>query len=186
MQLEQRTEITPHFLRPKDRSYIFSSFFPGWVLSCKTEIYKTNVSKFILWVLSRNRIHYTSFIINVWGFRGRLYSFARVNLKLHDPCELLAKNRTAQNSPHLLPWISSVLKLRDAEPSKFLFLRLISWEQRYSNRHLASCEGAKKLHHKSCFYKGAKQLQFTELLNTLDPTEQNQFKWNNFACKSVR
>ena len=69
--------------------------------------------------------------MSVCGFRGRLYSFARVNLKLQDPREVLAKIWKAQNSPRRLPWIYSALRLKYAKPSKFSVFEI-------------DCEGAKK------------------------------------------
>ena len=76
------------------------------------------------WVRSLNSIHYARFGISACGFRGRICSFARVNVKLHDPCEVLARIWKAQNSPRLLPWVYSVLKLKHAEPSKFTVFKI--------------------------------------------------------------
>ena len=76
-------------------------------------------------------IHYASFGISVCGFRRRIYSFTRVNLKLHNPYEVLARFWKTQNSPRLLPWTCSALRLKYAEPSRFFFT--------------IDCEGATKL-----------------------------------------
>ena len=55
---------------------------------------------------------------------------------MHNPCEVLARIWKAQNSPRLLPWIYSVLRLKYAEPSKFTVLKV-------------DFEGAKKLQQKN-------------------------------------
>ena len=110
---------------------IFSSFFPGWVLSCRIEIFKAILSNSISWYPSLTCIHYASFGISVYSFRGRIYSLTRVDIKLHDPCEVLARIWTAQSSPRLLPWIYSVLTPRYAEASKFTVK-----ENRNSNRKI--------------------------------------------------
>ena len=78
---------------------------------------------------------------------------------MHDPCEVLARVWKAQNSPRLLPWIYSVLRLKYAEPSKFTVLKIdfegakklqqknfhFVKEQRNSNTEISFCKGAKKL-----------------------------------------
>ena len=57
VQPEHRAKVTPQFLLPKYRAYDFSSFFQGWVLSCKIEISKANIPKLLLFLLSLNNIH---------------------------------------------------------------------------------------------------------------------------------
>ena len=111
------------------------------------------------WYPSLTCIHYASFGISVCRFRERIYSLTRVSLKFHDPCEVLARIWKAQNSPRLLPWIYSVLRLKYAEPSKFTVFKIWFWrsketptekfhfvkEQRNSNTEISCCKGAKKL-----------------------------------------
>ena len=132
MRPEQRTEITPQLVRPKHRAYNFSSFFPGWVLSCKIELFKAINSNSYSWYTSLTCIHYASFGISVCRFLERIWSLTRVNLKLHDPCEVLARVWKDQNSPRLLLWIYSVLRLKYAEPSKITVFK-------------SDCEGATRL-----------------------------------------
>ena len=112
----------------------FSSFFPGWVLLCKNEIFNAKSSNSYSWYPSLTCIHYASFGISVCRFLERIYSLTRVDFKLHDHCEVLARIWKAQNSPRLLPRIYSVLRLKYAEPSKFTVSK-------------SDCEGAKKLQH---------------------------------------
>ena len=71
-------------------------------------------------------------------------SEARRNFKLHDPCEVSQRIWKAQNSPRLLPWIYSVLRLKYAEPSKFTVLKI-------------DFEGAKKLQHKNFILRRSKE-----------------------------
>ena len=118
--------------------------FRGRIHSDTRVILKLHI---ILLVLSLNSIHYASFGNSVHGF-GEKNFFASVKLKLNDPCEVLAKVWKTQNSTGLLPWIHFVLMLNYAETSKFTVLKLISKEQRHTNRKNASYEGAKKLQNK--------------------------------------
>ena len=79
-------------------------------------------------------------------FPGKIYSLTRVDLKLHDPFEVLARIWKAQSSPRLLPWIYSVLRLKYAEPSKFTVFKI-------------DCEGTQNSNEKNLFCEGAKELQ---------------------------
>ena len=96
------------------------------------------------WYPSLTCIHYASFGISVCRFRERIYSLTRVNLKLHDPCEVLARIWKTQNSHHLLPWIYSVLRLKYAKLSKFT---VWLWRSKETQHYNFFCKGAKKLHH---------------------------------------
>ena len=87
----------------------------GWVSSDTRVILKLHN---ILLARSLNSSHYTSIEISLCEFRGRVNFFARVNLKLHDPCEVLARIWKSQNSPRLLTWIYSILGPKYAEPCK--------------------------------------------------------------------
>ena len=88
---EQKTKLNPQLVRPKHRVYDFSSFFPGRDLSCKIEIFKPNISNSYSWYPSPTCIHYASFSNSVCRFRGKIYSLTRLNPKLHDACEVLAR-----------------------------------------------------------------------------------------------
>ena len=86
-------------------------------------------------------------------------SEARGNLKLHDPCEVLARIWKAQNSPRLLPWIYSVLRLKYADPSKFTVFKIDFEGTKKLQQKFSVCEGANKLQQKFSFCEGAKKLQ---------------------------
>ena len=103
------------------------------------------------WYPSLTCIHYASFGISVCRFRGRIYSFALVDINLHDPCEVLARIWKSQNSPRLLPWIYSVFRLKNAEPSKCTVLKI-------------DCEGANKLQHWNFFSQRSKETPIPKFL----------------------
>ena len=137
-------------------------------------------------------------------------SEARGNLKLHEPCEVLARVWKAQNSLRLLPWIYSVLRLKYAEPSKFTVLKIdfegakklqqknfILWrsketptekfhfvkEQRNSNRKISFCEGAKKLQQKNFILWRSKETP-TEKFHFVK--EQRNSNTEIFFCKGAK
>ena len=137
----------------------------------------------ILLVLSLNSIHYASFGITVCGFRGRIYSSARVNLKLHDPCEVLARIWKAQNSPRLLLWIYSVLRLKYEQQSKFTVFKI-------------DYEAAKKLQEKNFILWRSKETPTLKVLfakeqrnsdtQKMDLTQRNRTNISQtILCKSV-
>ena len=130
-----------------------------WVLSCKIEIFKAKISTSYSWYPSLTCIHYASLSISVCSFRERIYSLTRVNFKVHDPCEVLARIWKAQNSPRLLPWIYSVLRLKYAEPTKLTVFKSSCKGAKKLQQKVSSCEGAKKLQQKISSCERAKKLQ---------------------------
>ena len=126
-----------------------------------------------LLVLSQNSIHYASFGISVCRYCGRIYSFASVNLKMQGPCEDLLRIWKIQNSPHLLPWIYSLLGLKYAEQSQHIVFEI-------------DFPGPKALQKKNCILrriketatqkncKGAKEFWYTKIGS--HQKEQSQFK----------
>ena len=160
---EQKTKTTPEFVWLKHRAYNFSAFLPGWVPSCKIEFFKASISKFTLFVLTLNSIYYASFGNNVWGFRGGIYSSSRVNLKLHEHSENLARTWKTQNSPRLLPAIYSMLRLKYAEPSKFTVFEIdFKRTKTLQQKKFIVWRSKETLTQKFPFCKGAKKLRYTK------------------------